>query len=33
MNLDLDRIFSLNEVKKKYVRNREIDFNEYFEDL
>lgn len=33
MNLALDRILSLNEVKKKYVRNKEVDFNEYFEDF
>jgi predicted DNA-binding transcriptional regulator YafY len=33
MNLALDRVFSVNEVKKAYVRNKEIDFNEYFEDF
>lgn len=33
MNLALDRISSVTEAKKKYIRNKEIDFNEYFEDF
>lgn len=33
MNLALDRISSLQETKKKYIYNKSIDFNEYFEDI
>ncbi len=33
MNLALDRIESIHESKLKYTANKEIDFNEYFEDL
>lgn len=32
-NLALDRIISFTELKKKYVKNKDIDFNEYFEDI
>lgn len=33
MNLALDRIISIKESKKKFIPNRSIDFNEYFEDI
>lgn len=33
INLALDRIVKLKELKKKYKENRSIDFNEYFEDV
>ncbi|MBL7766298.1 MAG: WYL domain-containing protein [Chitinophagaceae bacterium] len=33
MNLALDRIISINEIKKKFIPNETIDFNEYFEDI
>jgi predicted DNA-binding transcriptional regulator YafY len=33
MNLALDRITRLDESKKKYIPNKTIDFNEYFEDF
>jgi predicted DNA-binding transcriptional regulator YafY len=33
MNLALDRISSVRDVKRKYVSNNEIDFNDYFEDF
>ena len=33
MNLALDRITKVNEIKKKFVPNNTIDFNEYFEDI
>lgn len=32
-NLALDRIISITELKKKYNKNKETDFNEYFEDI
>ena len=32
-NLALDRILTIKEIKLKYVKNLEIDFNEYFEDV
>jgi predicted DNA-binding transcriptional regulator YafY len=33
MNLALDRITAIEESKKKYIPNKSIDFNEYFEDI
>ena len=33
MNLALDRITAIEESKKKYITNKSIDFNEYFEDI
>ncbi len=33
MNLALDRVLSIEDSKKKYVPNRDIDFNEYFYDI
>jgi predicted DNA-binding transcriptional regulator YafY len=33
MNLALDRITAIEESKKKYIPNKTIDFNEYFEDI
>ncbi len=33
MNLALDRITSIDESEKKYISNKSIDFNEYFEDI
>jgi predicted DNA-binding transcriptional regulator YafY len=33
INLALDRIIDIKEIKKKYIENTEIDFNEYFEDI
>ena len=33
MNLALDRIITIQECKKKYILNKTIDFNEYFEDI
>ncbi len=32
-NLALDRIVSFSELKKKYIKNKGIDFDEYFEDI
>lgn len=32
-NLALDRIVSFSELKQKYVKNKDIDFDEYFEDI
>jgi predicted DNA-binding transcriptional regulator YafY len=33
MNLALDRITTIQESKKKFIPNKSIDFNEYFEDI
>jgi predicted DNA-binding transcriptional regulator YafY len=33
MNLALDRISAIEESTKKYIPNKSIDFNEYFEDI
>lgn len=33
MNLALDRISTIQESKKKFIPNKSIDFNEYFEDI
>ncbi len=33
MNLALDRITTIEESTKKYIANKSIDFNEYFEDI
>jgi predicted DNA-binding transcriptional regulator YafY len=33
LNLALDRITSIQESKKKFVSNKTVDFNEYFEDI
>jgi predicted DNA-binding transcriptional regulator YafY len=33
MNLALDRITGIQEIAKKYIPNKSIDFNEYFEDI
>lgn len=33
MNLALDRITAIEESKQKYIPNKSIDFNEYFEDI
>ena len=33
MNLALDRITAIEESKKKYIPNKAINFNEYFEDI
>jgi predicted DNA-binding transcriptional regulator YafY len=33
INLALDRIVKLKELKKKYKENSTVDFNEYFEDV
>ncbi len=33
MNLALDRIIAIKESKKKFIPNKTIDFNEYFEDI
>jgi predicted DNA-binding transcriptional regulator YafY len=33
LNLALDRITSIGESKKKFIPNKSIDFNEYFEDI
>jgi len=33
LNLSLDRIIGIKESKKKYLPNRTVDFNEYFEDI
>ena len=33
MNLALDRINKVTDSKKKFIPNKEIDFNEYFEDI
>lgn len=32
-NLPLDRIVHIETIKKKYRKNKEIDFNEYFDDI
>ena len=32
-NLALDRIIDFENLKKKYIKNKDIDFNEYFEDI
>lgn len=33
LNLALDRITAIEECKRKYIPNKTIDFNEYFEDI
>lgn len=33
MNLALDRVTSIKESRKKFIPNKSIDFNEYFEDI
>lgn len=33
MNLALDRITTIQESKKKFIPNKSMDFNEYFEDI
>jgi predicted DNA-binding transcriptional regulator YafY len=33
MNLALDRISDIQDSKKKFIPNKTIDFNEYFEDI
>ncbi len=33
MNLALDRITTIHESKKKFIPNKSVDFNEYFEDI
>lgn len=33
INLALDRIIKIDELKKKFIENTEIDFSEYFEDI
>ena len=32
-NLALDRIIDFETLKKKFIKNKDIDFNEYFEDI
>lgn len=33
INLALDRVTTVSDNRKKYIPNKEIDFNEYFEDI